>query len=254
MLTNKQIVLSAFAAKNEQSLDAHCHIHWSQHEDKVSDLNDFGIFINTVSPNEFEEVSSKIEETKHVKIGLGLHPWYVEDCDFELFEELLPKTRFVGEIGLDFSKKFTEVEKKRQEMTFTQACNVVSDLPFSAMGSDPNLPRIVSVHTCKTQGKTHDILRTTGVLEKAIVIYHWFGDDACVLRKAIDDKCLFSVSERMLASKKGAEFAKMIPEEQILFETDMPKRKGDVWTAKDSQQSIIFAWQKWMKMVNATSR
>ena len=201
-------------------------------------VSDIAAFINTVTPQEFLEVSDI--ENENVKVGLGLHPWYVEESDFGLFEELLSTTRFVGEIGLDFSKKFTDVQKQAQVEVFTNVCKSMSDT------------KIVSVHTCKTQGTTHEILKHAGVLDNSIVIYHWFGDGPLELKQAISDNCLFSVNERMLSAKRGAELARMIPEEQLLFETDMPKFKGDFWDLKSAQESIISAWQKWMKMANAT--
>ena len=254
-------MLREFGAEDALNLDAHSHLHWCfsnlevplvalrktlvkpsqqlpslfsflQNESKLK------VFVNTVTPQEFLEVSDI--ENENVKVGLGLHPWYVEESDFGLFEELLPATRFVGEIGLDFSKKFTDVQKHAQVEVFTNVCKSMSDT------------KIVSVHTCKTQGTTHEILKHAGVLDNSIVIYHWFGDGPLELRQAISDNCLFSVNERMLSAKRGAELARMIPEEQLLFETDMPKFKGDFWDLKSTQESIISAWQKWMKMANAT--
>ena len=234
MRTLKEQVLAAFSAENERKFDAHCHYHWASH----SMVSDIAAFINTVTPQEFLEVSDI--ENENVKVGLGLHPWYVEVSDFDLFEELLLSTRFVGEIGLDFSKKFTDVQKQAQVEVFTNVCKSMSDT------------KIISVHTFKTQGKTHEILKHAGVFDNSIVIYHWFGDGPSELKQAISDNCLFSVNERMLSTKRGAEMAIMIPESQLLFETDMPKAEGDFWDLKTAQESIISAWQKWTKMANAT--
>ena len=225
------------------------------------------VFINTVTPQEYETVAGI--ECDNINVGLGFHPWYVEQCDIDLFEELLPTTQFIGEIGLDFSKRFTQEQKEHQINCFKKICECLATRSFAAQsaprddvgGQSPSLfPNpyslipILSVHTFNTHGKTHEILKETGVLDNCIVIYHWFGDGPSELKRAINDNCLFSVNERMLSSKRGAELAKMIPEEQLLFETDMPKAKGDFWSIEDSRESIIFAWQKWTKMVNATSK
>ena len=234
MRTLKEQVLAAFSAESALKFDAHCHYHWASH----SMVSDIAAFINTVTPQEFLSVSDI--ENENVKVGLGLHPWYVEESDFGLFEELLSTTRFVGEIGLDFSKKFTGVQKQAQVEAFENVCSAMSDT------------KIVSVHTCKTQGTTHKILKHAGVFDNSIVIYHWFGDGPSELKQAINDNCLFSVNERMLSTKRGAELARMIPEEQLLFETDMPSHKGDFWDLKSTQESIISAWQKWTKMANVT--
>ena len=278
------------------SLDAHCHLHWSNskvsdmaqteetlqdkkmsdmaqagktlQDKRVSDMDSFGAFINTVAPKEFEEAKHQIKETENIKIGLGLHPWYVEECDVREFQTYLPQTRFIGEIGLDFSKKFSVEEKETQVEVFETLCEMIAKTPYT--GKTPQEQRvsdmvscnnekvsdmrIISVHTCKTHGKTHEILKQSGVIENSIVIYHWFGDDEVTLKEAIDDGCLFSVNARMLSSKKGLALAGKIPKEQLLFETDMPKAKDDVWTLQDSEQSIILTWQKLMKMENVTSK
>ena len=234
MLTPKEQVLTAFSAENERKFDAHCHYHWASFP-KVSEI---AAFINTITPQEFLEVSDIT--ANWAKVGLGLHPWYVEESDLCLFVGLLPTTKFVGEIGLDFSKKFTDAQKQAQVDVFEKVCSAMSDT------------KIVSVHTFKTQGKTHEILKREGVFDNSIVIYHWFGDGPSELKQAINDNCLFSVNERMLSTKRGAELARMIPEEQLLFETDMPSHKGDFWDLKSTQESIISAWQKWTKMANVT--
>ena len=245
MQTLKEQVLAAFSAESVLRFDAHCHYHWLS-QNKVSDI---AAFINTVTPQEFLEVSDIVQSWGNV--GLGLHPWYVEECDVELFEGLLSQTRLIGEIGLDFTKRFTDAQKQKQVETFEKICSAMSDTKTRSAMSDT---KIISVHTFRTQGLTHQFLKDNGVLKNCIVIYHWFGDGPADLKEAISDNCLFSVNERMLSTKKGAELAKMIPEEQLLFETDMPKARGDFWSLEDAQESIISAWQKWMKMVNATSK
>ena len=215
------------------------------------------VFINTVTPQEYETIAGI--ECDNIKVGLGLHPWYVEECDMKLFEELLPTTRFIGEIGLDFSKKFTQEQKELQVKCFKKICEDLATSSFVAQSAPQDdvgarLIPIISVHTFNTHGTTHKILKEAGVIDNCVVVYHWFGDGADELKQAIIDKCLFSVNERMLATKKGAALARLIPEEQILFESDMPKCKGDFWSVEDSRESIISAWQKWTKMVNATSK
>lgn len=43
--------------------------------------------------------------------------------------------------------------------------------------------------------------------------------------------CFFSVNMRMLATDAGLEFAKAIPEDKLLMETDSPAHEGEEWSA-----------------------
>ena len=46
-------------------------------------------------------------ETKYLKFALGFHPQEtsLNDTDFYSFIQLINETNYVGEVGLDFSKK-----------------------------------------------------------------------------------------------------------------------------------------------------
>ena len=65
----------------------------------------------------------------------------------------------------------------------------------------------------------------------------WFSGASDDLHRAIKLGCFFSVGPRMLASRRGREYARQIPVSQLLLETDMPARAGDklpaeVWRAE----------------------
>ncbi|MDO4842740.1 MAG: TatD family hydrolase, partial [Phoenicibacter congonensis] len=133
-----------------------------------------------------------------LKVGLGLHPWYVQDADVERFEQLCGITRFIGEVGLDFSKRFSENEKEAQVAAFERVARAVSEAANSA-----KKPKIMSIHSCKTAGRTHEFLSKAGCLENCILIYHWFNDDFATLQKCIKDGCLFSECWRPKTAPKS---------------------------------------------------
>ena len=69
------------------------------------------------------------------------------------------------------------------------------------------------------------------------MIFHWFSGTSDDLHRAVELGCFFSVGPRMLASRRGREYARQIPLGQLLLETDMPARKGgnlpaEVWRAE----------------------
>ena len=67
------------------------------------------------------------------------------------------------------------------------------------------------------------------------IIFHWFSGTSDELVRARDADCYFSVNERMLASKRGREYARQIPLDRLLLETDAPAEAN----AETSAQSLI---------------
>src|SRR3546814_2292306 len=57
----------------------------------------------TTTPKAFERNVELSADSDFVGVGLGLHPQLVADrhLELDLFEKLLPRTRYVGAIGLD---------------------------------------------------------------------------------------------------------------------------------------------------------
>ncbi|MEE0705682.1 MAG: TatD family hydrolase, partial [Adlercreutzia sp.] len=68
-------------------------------------------------------------------------------------------------------------------------------------------------------------------------IFHWFSGSSDDLQRALHAGCFFSVGPRMLASRRGREYARQIPLDRLLLETDMPARAGEplpveIWEAE----------------------
>ena len=91
-------------------LDSHCHL------DRYPDPNGVaieaarrGVFTIAVTnlPSHFRLGLPHVRRLSKVRLALGLHPLAAEQHGRELpeFDELLPTTSFVGEIGLDFSRE-----------------------------------------------------------------------------------------------------------------------------------------------------
>ncbi len=69
------------------------------------------------------------------------------------------------------------------------------------------------------------------------MIFHWFSGTSDDLTRALADGCYFSAGPRMLVSRRGREYARQIPLDRLLLETDMPSRAGEalpanVWHAE----------------------
>ena len=81
-----------------------------------------------------------------------------------------------------------------------------------------------------------DILKATGCLSRrpggathCACILHWFSGDGDELHRAVRAGCYFSVGPRMVATKRGREYAKQIPLDRLLLETDDPEGENVTW-------------------------
>lgn len=149
--------------------------------------------------------------------ALGLHPWWVPqegaalDALLAQFDEQLPSTRFVGEVGLDFSSRrvATRDAQLRAFEHIAHACAQVGGVALS-------------IHCVRAHDDALAILERTGCAAACTCVFHWFSGSSDQLQRAIGLGCWFSVGERMLASKRGRAYARAIPRDRLLMETDEP--------------------------------
>ena len=67
-----------------------------------------GALCATVTPGEFERAERELAGADNVRVGVGLHPWWLADgrcdeADARHAAELAASMRYVAEVGLDFS-------------------------------------------------------------------------------------------------------------------------------------------------------
>ena len=152
-----------------------------------------------------------------IRFAVGLHPWWVsvdEDClaeELRAFDAALSETHYVGEVGLDFSKR-------RIATRDAQLCAFRHIAGACAKAGG----KVLSIHCVKAYDDALSILKSSGCLASCTCIFHWFSGSFPQLAQAVDAGCFFSVSARMLETKKGREYAKAIPLQKLLLETDAP--------------------------------
>lgn len=202
--------------------DAHFHLGFVADVPAfVADVEASGVplFAASVSPDEYRETKARLVGAPgaFLKLAVGLHPWWVPESEGALspllaaFDAALPETRFVGEVGLDFSKR--RVPTRELQL---KAFRHIAGACAKAGG------KVLSIHCVGAYGEALGILRETGCLESCTCVFHWFSGSFPQLTQAIDAGCFFSLGARMLASKKGREYAKAIPLQRMLLETDAP--------------------------------
>lgn len=162
-------------------------------------------------------LSQQAVDLPFVKLAVGLHPWWVsaDECrlaeELRAFDDALPETRYVGEVGLDFSKR-------RIATRDAQLCAFRHIAGACAKEGG----KVLSVHCVKAYDDALSILKGSGCLASCTCIFHWFSGSFPQLTQAVDAGCSFSVGARMLETKKGREYAKAIPLQKLLLETDAP--------------------------------
>lgn len=206
-------------------IDTHCHLDFAGNAVELAAAYAAcgGALSGTCDPRDFERVRTMFAPfAPRVRVGLGLHPWWVADgtCgegEVALFERLALDAPLISEVGLDFQPR-REGTRDAQIEAFERVC-------LAASRSSAEFPRrVMSIHSSAAAMCTLNVLERTGCLDACTCIFHWFSGSQEELNRAIEAGCLFSVNERMLKTKRGRAYARAIPEERLLIETDFPSK------------------------------
>lgn len=208
------------------------------HPDAVADeatALGLGLFDCGVNPRDFSAANERARRQPGIIAGVGLHPWWLADghCGFDeinLLCEVAAQERYIGEVGLDFSARFAGSEPL-QTQALDQLCEALAQHPLTG--------RVISIHAVRSAEAVLDVLESHGLLipnpDSPVIIFHWFSGTSDELVRARNADCYFSVNERMLASKRGREYARQIPLDRLLLETDSPAEPN----TETSAQSLI---------------
>lgn len=197
-------------------VDFHCHLDlYPDHLAQVERCEREGIFTLavTTTPKAWARNNEVASRTRHVRAGLGLHPQVVSERAHEiaLWEELLPLTRYVGEVGLDAGPKFYGSFEK-QKSIFDRI------LTCCARGGG----KILSIHSVRCTTTVLDMIEATLPPPRGQVVLHWFSGTAAEARRAADLGCYFSINAEMLLNARRSSLVEKLPRDRLLTETDGP--------------------------------
>ena len=205
--------------------DAHIHLGWFQ--DPAPVAREVGMLAVTVTPQEYLSLRSALAGEKGVALAAGLHPWWVRDAsDADALCELLPGVRWVGEIGLDAAPRHAATWDA-QLAVFERICKTCAET------SDPEAPKALSIHAVRSASTVLDVLERTGAVAHCRCVLHWFSGSSEELWRAVHLGCLFSLGEHSLATRRGREYARILPENCLLTETDLPEGENSPTTTDD---------------------
>ena len=217
------------------AVDMHDHLGWFRDPVAVARAaaaRGLGMLAVTVTPEEFLQLRPRLAGIESVRLAVGLHPWWVRDAtDADTLCELVGRTRFVGEIGLDASPRRSS-NWDAQLAAFERICAAC------ASTSVPPAPKVLSIHAVRAATAVLDVLERTGASERCRCVLHWFAGSSDELWRAVRLGCRFSLGERSLATRRGREYARILPADRLLTETDLPEGEGARSSASDVVASL----------------
>lgn len=195
-------------------IDFHCHLDLYPDPRAVArECVERGLYVLSVTttPSAWAGTADLAAEAPRIRTALGLHPQLAAERKHELpiFERLVEKTRYVGEIGLDGGPEFKS-QWGDQRLVFTRTLEICE-----AAGG-----RVLSIHSRRAAGAVLDEIQRRP--SAGTPILHWFSGTNRELARAIDLGCWFSIGPSMLRGQKGRDLVGQMPKNQILTESDGP--------------------------------
>lgn len=198
-------------------IDAHIHIDFY---DKPIEIikqiwqREISSIFVTHLPELYFKHKEMLKDNPLIFLAVGFHPMLVNQYDFDeqMFIKALESTRFVGEVGLDFTVARSESSKTRQINIFEKICK-------------HSFNHILSIHSRNAENEVYNILQKYSI-ENAI--FHWYTGTIDLIPQIIEAGYFFSINPTMLRSHKGRNILSKIPLNRILIESDGPftKYKG----------------------------
>lgn len=194
-------------------VDAHCHIDQYPDPKAVAAAAEasqtYTIAVSNL-PSALAIVERIAAGRKFVRAAAGLHPELVAQHPRAVDDllVLLERTKYVGEIGLDYTRASTADRLLQRDVLarVIERCE--------SLGG-----RILTLHSRRAADDVIDAVR--GVT-RSTVILHWFSGSLKCLNRAIAQRCFFSVNPGMARSISGRAVIAAIPDDLLLTETDGP--------------------------------
>jgi TatD DNase family protein len=193
-------------------VDTHCHV--DRYDDPPAVIRaalDRGTVIVAVTelPSDFQRLALRLGRKEHVRVALGAHPLRAGKFtrhELHLFEQMLPRTEYIGEVGLDGSRHGRDTYRRQREV-FERVLSV-TDVRSKAL----------TVHSRGAEEDVLDSLASSG----AHAILHWYSGALKHVDRALADGCYFSINPAMTRSEKGRRLIERLPRDRVLTETDGP--------------------------------
>lgn len=203
---------------------------------KVNKANIFTLAVTT-SPRAWLATSRVFKDYNNIYVSVGLHPEIAERKadEIDLLIDIIKKTSFVGEVGLDGSQNFTR-SLPLQEKIFDKVLQEC----------EKQNGKIISIHSRGAVNKVLNLIEEHPKCGKPIL--HWFSGTYKELERAVLLGCWFSVNPKMCKTKKGISLIEKIPKSRLLPESDGPfvtinNKSLYPWEAISITREISLLWK-----------
>ncbi len=209
--------------------DTHCHLTDERFRDDVEDVLErsarsgvAGILSVAIDLEDAKRNLSLARDRNQLRVAVGIHPNYASSFDptaIGLIKDLADSSSVVaiGEIGLDFYRDFTPMDKQIE--AFEAQLNLAAEL---------GLP--VTVHNRQADGEVmgrlegHSRAASCKLADRPPGVLHCFSGGRELAARALDAGYLVSLAGNLTYKSAGnlRSVARWLPAEAILIETDAP--------------------------------
>ena len=196
-------------------IDTHFHLDFYRNHNEIfkeiNNLKQYTLCV-TNSPEVYFSCKHIYKESKYIKFAVGFNPKMINDQSFDLknFNFAIKTSNYIGEVGLDFSKKYYSL-KDIQIMAFEKIVKIAS-----------HENKLLNIHAYLAEKMVVDILTRYNIKHSII---HWYTGNKQCMNELIQLGCHFSINSNMIESSNRCKLLKSIPLERILIESDGPFTK-----------------------------
>jgi TatD DNase family protein len=197
-------------------VDFHCHLDlYPDPVLAIANAESAGIYTLTVTttPKAWPRNRELTLQTRYVRAALGLHPQLVHERadEISLWEEYLPQTRYVGEVGIDAGPRYYRSLALQKE---------IFERILRRCAKDGG--KILTIHSVRAAKTVLDLIDQHLPADRGSAVLHWFTGSKAEARRAVNLGCYFSVNSQMIQSDRGRDLVSSLPLERLLTETDGP--------------------------------
>lgn len=221
-------------------IDFHCHLDlYKDPRAIVARCVELSLYVLSVTtvPSAFEGTSALAGEAGRIRTALGLHPELaaMRRGELPLFETLLPRTCYVGEVGLNGSRD--------HRSSLDQQTGILGDILGMCARAGG---RVITFHSRGATGKILDVL--TAHTTAGRFVLHWYLGSGRQVARATEMGCWYSVGPTMLTSMRGRATAALMPHDRVLPESDGPfgllnSQPVCPWDAWSVARHLAYVWR-----------